>query len=282
MSNLKEYWDNLNPENTAGNTAAEEEGIIKIATRIQKERSTRRAIFLSLCILPLLAVGFFVVSEISRPAATTLQCYAPLGEREIITLPDGSTVTLNSGSTLIYPTRYEGKSREVILIGEARFEVSKNPHKPFTVKTKDFDVQVLGTVFNVNAYPEDEASSVALESGSVKIFRGEEEFLLTPGQLATLDKEHGFTVEQADIDRIMLWTDGGFAFRQATITQICTYIEKTYGVNVQCNSLQSKYKETCITARRDTRLPLRDFLALLSDLIPEMNYEIEDNIITLN
>ncbi len=280
MSDLKNYWNNINPHDV--DNAAVEEGIFNIATRIQKEKTNRRRIMAAAVILPLLLFGTLAIRTSFQPNASTIQCYAPMGERKSITLSDGSSVTLNSGSTLIYPDRYAKKSREVILIGEAKFEVSKNPHKPFIVKTNNFDVQVLGTVFNVSAYPEDNTPSVALESGSVKLFRGKEEVPLSPGQLATLDMEKGFDIEQIDISRIMLWTDGGFAFKQAGITDICSYIERTYGVSVQCNTLLPKYKDTSITARRDTQLSLDDFLSLCSALIPDMNYYIENNIITLN
>jgi transmembrane sensor len=280
MPNLKEYWDHLSPSTTDSTDI--EYGIAGITDRIRKEQHTKRLIVAVVCILPIIAICIFTVRPLLPTAADTLQCYAPLGERHSVTLSDGTTVTLNSGSTLIYPDRYDRKVREVILIGEAKFEVSKNPHRPFIVKTQNFDVQVLGTVFNVDAYPEDRTPSVTLESGSVRILRDDEEFLLIPGQMATLDETGGFSIEQVDVSRSMLWTNGGFAFKQASISDICNYIEQTYGMNVQCNTRLAKYRETSITARRDTQLPLDDFLTLCSDLIPGMHYHIENNIITLN
>ncbi len=280
MSELKNYWNNLNPIQT--DTTDMERGLCDMISRIEKARTRKRILFYSLGALPLLATICLFLFQSPTPSSQTLQCYAPYGQRKTLTLSDGSTVTLNSGSTLVYSNNYKKGTREVVLIGEAKFEVAKNQKQPFIVKANGFDVQVLGTIFNVNAYPENNEPSVTLESGSVKITQADKEYLLTPGQMASLNKDNTFIIRKVDVSKEMLWTTGGFAFRQASITDICSYMERTYGINVQCNALLPKYKDTSITARRDAQLTLEEFLSLCSDLIPGMKYHIENNIITIN
>lgn len=280
MSELKNYWNNLNPSQK--DTADFEASLCDMISRIEKARTRKRILFYSLGALPLLATICLFLFQSPTPSSQTLQCYAPYGQRKTLTLSDGSTVTLNSGSTLVYSDNYKKGNREVVLIGEAKFEVTKNPHQPFIVKANGFDVQVLGTVFNVNAYPENPEPSVTLESGVVKILHNDEEYLLAPDQMACLGQDALFHISNVEAEKEMLWTTGGFAFRQASITDICSYMERTYGINVQCNTLLPKYKDTSITARRDAQLTLEEFLSLCCDLIPGMKYHRENNIITIN
>ncbi len=113
----------------------------------------------------------------------------PYGSRSVVTLSDGTRVWLNAGSRLIYPSKFVDKSREVFLVGEAFFDVKENKNQPFVVKTIDVQVEVLGTRFNVMAYPEDFAVQTVLEEGSVEIKsngagRKEKGLTLEPGHMA--------------------------------------------------------------------------------------------------
>jgi ferric-dicitrate binding protein FerR (iron transport regulator) len=93
------------------------------------------------------------------------------GSKTTIELPDSSVVVLNSGSTLSYPDKFETESRTVMLKGEAFFEVTKNAHRPFYVKTKDVTIRVWGTKFNVKSYPDENTSETTLVSGLVEIMQ---------------------------------------------------------------------------------------------------------------
>jgi len=97
----------------------------------------------------------------------------PYGRKSTITLSDGSVVWLNSGSYLIYPQEFSRKKREVYLAGEAYFEVTENTDKPFIVTTDDIEIEVLGTTFNVNSYPENKDVETVLVEGSVKVSRSD-------------------------------------------------------------------------------------------------------------
>ena len=120
--------------------------------------------------------------------------YVPFGKRTKIVLADNSVIWLNSGSKFIYPAQFEDEKREVYLEGEAVFEVAENKEKPFYVLTNDVEFKVLGTLFNVSAYPNDDFTSTALESGAVELnykksFFSSETINIKPGTVAVFNKE---------------------------------------------------------------------------------------------
>ncbi len=117
---------------------------------------------------------------------------AAKGEQKAITLSDGTEIRLNAGSQILYPRYFKGETREITLSGEAYFNVSKNPEKPFIIHTEQMDVKVLGTVFNVKAYPEDETTETALISGSVAIHQRlglQKEIILKPMEKFVLHRQ---------------------------------------------------------------------------------------------
>ena len=123
-----------------------------------------------------LSDGYCVVST---PAATTT----------LVTLSDGTRVMLNANSTLEYPASFDdAEVREVRLKGEAHFEVTNNPHRPFVVKAGEMQTQVLGTIFDVKAYRKD-APKVTLMEGKVKVSNADTEVEMRPGQTATLQAD---------------------------------------------------------------------------------------------
>lgn len=110
----------------------------------------RAAVFL----VPLLSVtAAYFYTRSHTAGAEMVQCIVPNGQQDRITLPDGSIVTVNSGSTLVYPQQFTGKQRSVFLLGEANFEVAKNKAKPFIVQTGYLEIEALGTTFNCAPIP---------------------------------------------------------------------------------------------------------------------------------
>jgi len=108
--------------------------------------------------------------ESKELAIAQQELFVPAGQRARITLPDGSTVWLNAGSRLLYPSVF-GEERKVSLTGEGYFDVAKNPEKPFIVSTGSIDIKALGTEFNVYNYSKAEYISTTLIDGSVKVYR---------------------------------------------------------------------------------------------------------------
>ncbi len=161
----------------------------------------------------------------------------PVGGIYAVILSDGTKVWLNSKSSLKYPVKFSGNTRDVILEGEAYFEVSKNPHSPFTVKTKSGNVTVLGTHFNVSAYQEDKKFETTLAEGKVKISqisrtRKDESVILKPGQQARVRNE---TIRVAEVDPYgySVWKDGKFYFENENLKNILDKMERWYNFNVR-------------------------------------------------
>ncbi len=163
----------------------------------------------------------------------------PYGSRSTINLADGTKVWLNAGSRLIYPSRFVDKTREVYLIGEAYFEVKENEKQPFVVKTSDLLVEVLGTKFNVTAYPEDFAVQTVLAEGSVEIKnsdagRREKGLTLESGYLAYFNKKTQQTrTQKVNVDEYTLWTSGLFSFTNTDFNRITKKLERYYNIQFQ-------------------------------------------------
>ncbi len=163
----------------------------------------------------------------------------PYGNHSVITLSDGSQVWLNAGSRLIYPSEFTYKTREVYLVGEAYFEVQKNEKQPFVVKTSDIEINVLGTHFNVSAYPEDLSIQTVLAEGSVEISslnsgRAQRNIVLEPGQMGYFQKQNKETkVYEVEVEEYILWTQGLLSFSNTDISRVIKKLERYYSVKIQ-------------------------------------------------
>jgi transmembrane sensor len=167
-------------------------------------------------------------------AIKTNNISTPKGGQWQITLPDGSNVRLNSASSFSYPTNFKNqKERIVQLKGEGYFEVAKDKAHPFIVKTDGQSVEVLGTHFNINAYPDEPAIKTTLAEGSVKVFaKNGKSQLLCPGQQAIL-KQGELTVAIVNVDDELAWTKGSFHFSDQNIQSIMRQIARWYDIEVQ-------------------------------------------------
>lgn len=133
----------------------------------------------------------------------------PLGGEFNLQLSDNTRVHLNSGSSLRYPVRFAGDIREVFLTGEGFFEVTKDEERPFVVKTEEVDVRVLGTSFNVNAYPDEKVVATTLVEGKVRVGYGSKNFDLDPGMQFVYDREDKTAnVRTVDMELYTSWKDG--------------------------------------------------------------------------
>ena len=160
-------------------------------------------------------------------------------EIKTVVLPDQTKVTLNAESRLKYPAVFANE-RSVELQGEALFEVTSDPERPFTVATTDMDVSVLGTVFDVKAYPDDGLLMVSVVSGKVEVgltgkigetgeTGGGSSILLEKNHQVKIDKATGiferFTI---DADKYLSWTDGTLYFYQTPIREVINMLNRYY------------------------------------------------------
>lgn len=187
----------------------------------------------------LLTAGWYLATLFSSTPADTQLCAvsAPKGQIAKCVLADGTKVWLNAGTTITYNPSLSGKNRLVNLNGEAYFEVTKNPRRPFIVNTKKLQVKVLGTHFNVKAYPEDKTTETTLEEGSVELhlkdFPDQKPVELKPGEHATFEiNKKDLKIEKTDTYLLTAWRDGKFIFKDATLDKIIKHLEHFYDVRI--------------------------------------------------
>lgn len=196
-----------------------------------------------------LSNGYCVVST---PAATTT----------LVTLSDGTRVMLNANSTLEYPASFDdAETREVRLKGEAHFEVTKNPHRPFVVKAGEMQTQVLGTVFDVKAYRKD-APKVTLMQGKVKVSNADTEVEMRPGQTATLQADK-IVVSKAS-SSASDWLEGDFDMDQVTLAEAMSDIGAWYNKTVVFQSQANMDK--LIHFRFSRRAGLQEIITALNEM----------------
>ena len=153
------------------------------------------------------------------------------GETYQVTLPDGTKVWLNAESSVSYPASFTGTNERIVeLKGEAYLEVAKDKTHPFIVKTDRENIQVLGTHFNVYAYP-NEPVKTALEEGSVKVSVGLNFKFIKPGQQTVVD-ENVIQVEDADMEKTLAWKNGYFRFNSEPIKNIMDELSRWYDIEV--------------------------------------------------
>ncbi|MCD8042177.1 MAG: DUF4974 domain-containing protein [Tannerellaceae bacterium] len=206
--------------------------------------------------------------------------YVPKGGEYELILADGTKIYLNSDSRLRFPSHFNGDTREVELLGEAFFEVTKNK-KPFIVKTEDMDIQVLGTSFNVNAYRNNPSVNTTLIEGSVQVHIHDdpEVYLLVPENNLNLDKSSGqATIRKVDTSMYTAWVKGEFVFRNQPLSDIFTQLERWYDVEI-------KYETPAIRSMRfsgsvEKNRPL-DYLLNQIQIVTELKYRNEDDKIIL-
>lgn len=157
----------------------------------------------------------------------------PRGGKYQLTLPDGSEVWLNAASSIKFPTAFVGSMRQVQVSGEAYFEIAPHPSQPFEVTVGNMKVQVLGTHFDVMAYPDEASIRTTLLQGSVKVLQGNAEVLLKPGQQAQVNGKGEINlVPGVDMDKAIAWKNGLFWFDHEDIRSVMRQISRWYNVDV--------------------------------------------------
>ena len=208
---------------------------------------------------------------------------APLGSKTKLYLPDGTLVWLNAGSRMTYSQGFGVDNRKVELEGEGYFEVKRNEKIPFFVKTKDLQLQVLGTKFNFRDYPEDHEVVVSLLEGKVglnNLLREEKEAVLSPDERAVLNKANGLlTVESVTASNASQWTDGYLFFDVELLPDIAKELERSYNVKIHiANDSLKTFRFYGNFVRREQNI--QEVLEALAST-EKMQYKIEERNITI-
>lgn len=198
------------------------------------------------------ALSVYILGNQFEEEVALNEIIVPDGESAEVYLSDNTHIWLNSGSTLIYPARFNGKSRDVELSGEAYFDVSYDPESPFHVKTPHLTVEVLGTSFNVEAIEYNNNVNVTLVEGKVNL-QNEEGTVLTqlkPGENANFKlNEKILSIKQVDTDYYTSWKEGYLVFKDETLEEIARKFERWYSVKVVFDNesiKQTKYTGTIL------------------------------------
>ncbi|MBX2843974.1 MAG: FecR domain-containing protein [Flammeovirgaceae bacterium] len=191
------------------------------------------------------------IAENNFPELT--EKFSPIGVKTTLELKDGTIVKLNSDSKLIFPSSFDANIREVYLEGEAFFDVSRDENRPFIIHTGKVKTTVLGTSFNIKAFPEDESVQVAVASGKVAVayqapdnnVKSTKELFLLPEEMSTFSKIDNQLVK-SDFDRkqVLSWKDNILYFENASFNEVKEKLERWYGVSfeVKGKSLESEFE----------------------------------------
>jgi transmembrane sensor len=193
----------------------------------------------------------------------------PKGKKFQLVLPDGSGVWLNAGSSITYPTSFQEDTRTVDVTGEAYFEITGNKEKPFIVKTGREEIRVLGTKFNVNAYPDDPASKISLAEGAVRVAG----IMLKRGQAFMQGK-----VMVTNIEQDIAWKNGVFDFEDAGVEAAMKQIERWYDVEV---IYENGIPDIRFFGKLSRQLPLSSIIRALQESKLRLRMENDRKIIVL-
>lgn len=195
-----------------------------------------------------------------------LQTVSTLAETRTVTLPDQTEIVLNRYSSLTYPERFRGKDRKVQLQGEAYFEVSKDAAHPFKVEAGAIIVQVLGTHFNVEAYPEDTQVKTTLLEGSVSVSligKAEESLILSPNESAIYNKDKkSLTLHtENNASEEIIWRNGTLLFKSIPLQEIVRQLSNAFHTDIRIEDADlQNYRMTATFSDGET---LEEILSLL-------------------
>jgi transmembrane sensor len=226
----------------------------------------------AILLLPLIVAGGLVISHLGKNSTsiidqtTSSTLFAPMGARVSFNLPDGTTGMLNSGSYLTYSMPFTN-NRKISLEGEAWFEVKKDPQHPFEISAGSTSVNVLGTSFNMSAYPAENYVEVVLYEGSVefKDNLSKANVMMNPSERLVY-KDGKTTKVIVDPSTYTAWTEGKLVFRGDPMSELTRRIERWYNVKINIANEELEKYTFHATFQDDTLEDVLRFLCLTSPI----------------
>ncbi len=217
-------------------------------------------------LISLIASYFIFFNDSISDLKMCYETVVPLGSQSKVFLPDGTVVWLNSGSKLRYDNDFGHKKRVVELTGEGYFEVKRNSKVPFSVLTGNLQVKVLGTVFNVRCYSDEQKIEVNLLNGKVDVLANDSgtsmRLTLEPDQKATYNKEtKDLLLSMSDAKKSSAWTTGKLYFTDASFSEIVKELERRYDVKIEV--LPSRLKNEIFTGSLDLNQSIEDVISYI-------------------
>lgn len=205
-----------------------------------------------------------------RPQEVLIQQMAAYDDQKEVVLSDGTVVWLNKGASLDYPETFSSDIREVSLKGEAFFDVTHNPDKPFVVTADGTTTEVLGTTFTI-AEKEGQELKLILATGKVRFTKNDQQATLTPGQMIEVDS-NGIVTQKDNHDRnFMSWKTRKLTFENTLMKEVIGDISKLYGIVLE---IKDEAFLTCPLTTTFQDEPLEDVLETIELLF---NIEIQQN-----
>lgn len=221
--------------------SAPHQALKKVNKRIQQNQFRKLYLFVQkaavILLLPLLFLsGYFLLHPHEKTSVSYLEARMTPGMTGSTILPDGTKIWLNSSSSLTYPNRFSGSSREVTLDGEAYFEVAGDAGKPFIVHTKNSSVKVLGTKFNIDAYSTNDFIATTLVEGSIEFnYQGKDDISRTivvkPNEQVYYDQQTSQArLNETYVPKDIAWKNGQIILRNTPLSDILWILSKRFNV----------------------------------------------------
>lgn len=220
------------------------------------------------------SVSFIRTNKVFQKSFT--QNIAPKGQKSQVIMPDGTMAFLNSGTILKYDNAFGKRNRNVELVGEAYFEVTHNKDLPFIIKVNEVEIEVLGTKFNVMAYPEEDYIETIVAEGKVNVreISGASSLVLTANQRASYHKASKLLVlDDSKSDVFISWKDNVLSFDNEDINDVIKKLERWYNVSITVDGKDSLVDRFTLTIRHESLKEVLDLIRLTTPF----NYAIDDD-----
>ncbi|MBE9469493.1 MAG: FecR family protein [Bacteroidetes bacterium] len=224
---------------------------------------------------------FFVNKTFLNQENTCQKIIVPKGQIKKIILPDNSIVVINSGTELRYSENFGEKNRDVFLYGEAYFDVTHNSSKPFIVHTCENTVKVVGTAFNISAFPDEDIHRISLERGKIELAKNGESFSsLSPNQIYLLVRKskQAKVFKSQNIKMYSSWKEGSIRFVNQTFFDITTKLERSHNINF---NIKNKKIKNCRYTGEFSRMQNIESILKIIKLTTPFNYEIKNDTIII-
>lgn len=157
-------------------------------------------------------------------------------------LADGSKVWINAKSSVKYPVQFDGNKRVIYVAGEVYLEVVKDSLRPFYVMTDEMKIEVRGTAFNVNAYPDENQTTVTLANGQIAVYTLSDVCLLSPGEQVSVQRsDHRMEVRKVDPGMVIAWKNGLYYFKGQTLQEVARVLKRWYDVDFVFDNVLVQY-----------------------------------------
>lgn len=268
----------------AGLTAEERAEVIQniIAMGKPSRKSSMQKLWIAAAAVATLAVAsIFIYPKLSKDQSEEIAATnVTYTGKDYIHLPDGSTVTMKEGSKLTYSPAFGKGNRDVILSGEAFFDVVSNPEKPFRVYTGKIVTTVLGTAFNIHAFPNEDQVKVTVQHGKVAVGDGDRVYQqITPNQQLTVNTATlAFEKTEVNAEEVGAWKEDYFILDRVTMEEAAVLIGKRFNVKV---NISNELKKCVISAWFLHGEDLNHVVEAVS-IVRQATYSITNNIVTID